>query len=182
MKKKFLLAAIVLSITGCGQRYRVNVDSILYINPEGKNYYLAQKENDPRHNEYSAYIERALSYNGYKRVESPDNANIEVSFNYSESKETAITNNEFIRGQDRYVKFNTMTIEIQAANRSHNPAWKTTISCTRKGALLRPSFPIMIGGALKYIGTNQTQHISILTTHDQVSYIKGRMGKEIIIQ
>jgi hypothetical protein len=158
---------------GCGSKYHLVVDSVLYKGHDGKKYFLPVKENDPRYDEYSTYVKRALSYLGYERVDTQDRADIDVILEYRESKETAIMAREGPAYTDRYLKFNTMEIEITAQNRLNNPIWKTTVTSTRKNAMLRTSFPIMLGGALKLIATNNTRRVNVYSRSSNVEYIQG---------
>jgi hypothetical protein len=146
---------------------------MLYQEYNEAKYFLPIKENDPRYSEYSTYIERALKYRRFERVNTQDQANMSIVLEYGETKETAIMAREALAYSDRYMKFNTMDIEITAKDKLDKPIWKTTITSTRKNAMLRTSFPVMVGGALKLIATNNTRRVSAYSRSSDVEYVQG---------
>jgi len=81
-------ALLALVFSGCAHAYLVKVDSINTRQiPEGKNYIIAAgnkntDSNDLQFEEYSSYLSTALGSLGYKQVDQPGDADIEIFLSY----------------------------------------------------------------------------------------------------
>lgn len=91
MMRSLLLVAIIISLAGCGARYSVSTDSVLFSEPTKKSYVIRSMINGvsathPRFREYSGYVERALKYHGYTRTRDDKSADIAVMMYYGIGK------------------------------------------------------------------------------------------------
>ncbi len=192
---------ISLLITGCATtsatstpetgraRYVVEIDSIAAAGADlrSKTYVLSSAmknvgEHDLQFREFAGYIETALSKQGYKRVDSEENADllIRLAYGIGDPKTEIYTQTYTTSTGYSYPvgwtwitvppKTETVTVKKTTYSRylileaydsrdRRSQLWKTTVTSTGRVSDLRIALPHMVVASIPYFGTNTGEKI-----------------------
>jgi len=198
----------VALLSGCATGYSVNVSSIKA--PEalpGKSYVLRSgmkdtSEQDLLFREFSAYVNRALEKRGYTRASDLEHADLAMLLSYDiipgGSEYEARYSTYFLPSNrpytGRYVVQTTsrtvpqfyaaMMLKAVSAGAYRSGAesqlWVTRATALTEGDDLRAIFPLLVAGAMPYLGSETKEQItSFVTVADEAfKYVTGETGAE----